>query len=54
MWLRSCCQEARGLAPGRFTVSGFVDTVNWWIQNGLKQTPEEVESYFAAVMAAVI
>lgn len=37
-----------------FIVCGFVDMVNWWIQNSLKQTPEELEKYFSAVMAAVI
>jgi AcrR family transcriptional regulator len=32
----------------------FVDTLNWWIKNGMKQTPEEVERYFRNVMSAVI
>lgn len=32
----------------------FVDTLHWWIKNGMKQTPEEVERYFRHVMNAVL
>jgi AcrR family transcriptional regulator len=32
----------------------FVDTLNWWIQGGLKESPETVEHYFRNVMAAVL
>jgi AcrR family transcriptional regulator len=34
--------------------SGFVSTLNWWIQGGMKQSPETVERYFRSVMAAVL
>lgn len=37
-----------------FIVCSFVDMVNWWAQNGLKETPEELERYFSAVMATVM
>lgn len=26
--------------------SSFVETVRWWIENGLKQSPEEINRYF--------
>jgi AcrR family transcriptional regulator len=32
----------------------FVDTLNWWIQGGLKEPPETVEHYFRSVMASVL
>ena len=32
----------------------FVDTLNWWVQNGMQQSPETVERYFRSVMAAVL
>jgi AcrR family transcriptional regulator len=32
----------------------FVDMLNWWMQNGMKQTPETMERYFHRVMAAVM
>ncbi|MPM21437.1 hypothetical protein SDC9_67881 [bioreactor metagenome] len=32
----------------------FVDTLNWWIKNEMKQSPETVEGYFHSVMAAVL
>lgn len=32
----------------------FVDTLNWWIQGGMKQSPETVEQYFRRVMSAVL
>ena len=32
----------------------FVETLRWWMQNGMKQTPEEVERGFRCVMAAVM
>lgn len=37
-----------------FISSGFVDTLNWWIDSGMTQSPEDVERYFRSVTAAVI
>lgn len=34
--------------------SSFVETVLWWIKNGLKQSPEEMSEYFMAVIAPSI
>ena len=34
--------------------TSFVDTLNWWIQDGMKEPPETVERYFRSVMAAVL
>jgi hypothetical protein len=31
----------------------FVDTLKWWIGGGMKESPEEMEKYFRAVMASV-
>lgn len=31
--------------------SSFVETVLWWVKNGLKQSPEEISEYFMAVTA---
>ena len=31
-------------------VSTFVETVKWWIDNGLKESPEEINDYFFAVL----
>ncbi len=30
--------------------SSFVETVKWWLSNGLKQTPETVNDYFLSVI----
>ena len=27
-------------------VSTYVETINWWFQNGMKETPEEITEYF--------
>jgi AcrR family transcriptional regulator len=34
--------------------SSFVEMINWWIQNDMKQTPEEMERYFVAVINPVL
>ena len=43
--------------PDEFAVNhiagGFVDMVFWWIQNGRRETPEELDRYFRAVNAAL-
>lgn len=31
----------------------FVELVNWWIRNGMRQSPEELEQYFLAVTEPV-
>ncbi len=36
-----------------FTTS-FVETINWWIKNDMKQTPETITAYFAAVMDPIL
>ncbi len=39
--------------PEDFLIShiagSFVDTVLWWIRDGMKETPQEIERYFRAV-----
>lgn len=41
--------------PEAFVVSHisstFVETVNWWLKNGLKESPEEIHSYFTALIS---
>lgn len=34
--------------------SSFVETVLWWIKNGLKQSPEEISVYFMAVITPAV
>jgi hypothetical protein len=32
-------------------ISGsFIEMVNWWVENNMKQTPEELTSYYIAVI----
>ena len=31
-------------------VSTFVETIRWWINNGMKETPESITEYFLKVM----
>jgi AcrR family transcriptional regulator len=36
-------------------ISGsFVELVKWWMQNGMKETPEELEKYFEALIFSII
>ncbi|MEN6460384.1 MAG: TetR/AcrR family transcriptional regulator [Syntrophomonas sp.] len=35
-------------------VGGFVETVKWWIQNDMIQSPEELTKYFFAVNSSII
>ena len=50
-------RESRGQAqlPEGYLVnhisSSFVETVLWWVKNGLKQSPEEMSACFLAVIA---
>ena len=30
--------------------STFVETVRWWLENGMKESPEDVAGYFIAVI----
>ena len=30
--------------------STFVETIRWWLDNGIKESPEEISSYFLAVL----
>lgn len=32
-----------------YLVGSFVETVRWWIAGGMRQTPEEIARYYAAV-----
>jgi len=34
--------------------SSFVELVNWWIKNDMKQSPEEIEGYFTSIIAPII
>lgn len=34
--------------------SAFVETVSWWLGRGMKESPEQLASYFEAVMNTVI
>ena len=53
---RECCEEVK--LPEGFLVnhisSSFVETVLWWIKNGLEQSPEEMSEYFMTVIEPVI
>ena len=31
-------------------ISTFIQTVSWWVENGLKETPEKITEYFFAVV----
>lgn len=33
--------------------SSFVETIGWWIKNGMRETPEVLDSYFESVMQNV-
>ena len=41
--------------PGDFLINhiagSFIEMVRWWLENGMVQTPEELDGYFRAVMA---
>lgn len=34
--------------------TSFVETVGWWLRNGMKETPEQLAGYFETVIASVI
>ncbi len=44
--------------PGDFLVhhisGSFIEMVRWWLENGMVQTPEELDGYFRAVMAPLL
>lgn len=44
--------------PGDFLVNhiagSFIEMVRWWLENGMVQTPEELDGYFRAVMAPLL
>ncbi len=43
-------QEPAALAVKiQHEISSFVDTLNWWIEDGMKESPETVEHYFRSV-----
>ena len=46
------------MAPECFVVnhiaSSFVETVRWWIDNGMRQSPEELLGYFSSVNDGVV
>lgn len=46
--------ERNGALPHDFIVnhvaSTFVETVKWWVDNGMKETPETLAEYFSAVI----
>lgn len=53
---REYCEEVQ--LPDGFLVnhisSSFVETVLWWVKNGLKQPPEEISQYFIAVITPTV
>lgn len=48
----------KGAVPQDFLINhisgSFVNMVQWWTKDGLKQSPEELARYFSAVIAPVI
>ena len=44
--------------PGDFLVNhiagSFIEMVRWWLENGMVQTPEELDGYFRTVMAPLL
>ena len=34
--------------------ASFVETVSWWLERGMKETPEELTEYFEGVLAPLI
>ena len=47
-----------GAVPQDFLVNyisgSFVEMVLWWIKDGMKQTPEELDRYFRAVIEPIL
>ncbi|WP_312104017.1 TetR/AcrR family transcriptional regulator [Pygmaiobacter massiliensis] len=37
-----------------FVSGSFVEMIDWWIQGGMKESPECLEQYFTVIMASVI
>ena len=33
-----------------YIVSTYIETISWWFQNGMKETPEEITEYFFTVV----
>ncbi|MDO4787126.1 MAG: TetR/AcrR family transcriptional regulator [Fretibacterium sp.] len=52
--------EAReaGDIPREFLVNhiagSFIEMVRWWLENGMRQTPEELDGYFQAVSSPLL
>lgn len=53
-WLTTAANEPGGDVPSDFLLNHFtctfVETVYWWIRQDMKQSPEEITAYFAAVI----
>lgn len=56
-WLNEAATPPHGVPAdyllNHFT-SSFVESMNWWIHRGLRETPETVTEYFAAVIDPVL
>lgn len=50
--------KLRGQVPESFLINhisgSFVEMVQWWVRNGMKETPEELDRYFHAVISNII
>lgn len=48
--------DKRGKLPESFLInhisSTFVETIRWWIENGKKESPEEITEYFLLALSA--
>ena len=44
--------------PGDFLINhiagSFIELVRWWLENGMVQTPEELDGYFRTVMTPLL
>jgi len=51
-------KRRNGNIPDDFLINhiggSFVEMVQWWIKNNMKQSPEELEAYFSSVIIPII
>ncbi|MBQ2987868.1 MAG: TetR family transcriptional regulator C-terminal domain-containing protein [Clostridia bacterium] len=52
--LRRFCRYSNPVLPEDYLVnhiaSSFVETLEWWLSQNMKETPEVIHSYFLAVI----
>lgn len=58
LFIRSITNDGLDGIPKEYVVNhivgSFVETVKWWIQNDMAQSPEELTRYFFTVISSVI